>query len=54
MLAAQLIAAFVVDWVVRGEPPTAGVIAGGLLIIGAVALVRRPAVPAAALPAGEL
>jgi transporter family-2 protein len=41
MLAAQLIAAFVVDWTVEHEAPTAGVVAGGLLIIAAVALVGR-------------
>jgi bacterial/archaeal transporter family-2 protein len=41
MLAAQLIAALVVDWVVLGEPPTAGVITGGVLIIAAAARVGR-------------
>jgi transporter family-2 protein len=54
MLAAQLIAAFVVDWTVQDEAPTAGVVAGGILIVGAVARVGRRAVPVAALPAGEL
>ena len=41
MLAAQIIAAFGVDWVVQGDPPTVGVIAGAFLIVGAVALVGR-------------
>jgi bacterial/archaeal transporter family-2 protein len=36
MLAAQLIAAFAVDWVIDGEPPTVGVIAGSVLIVVAV------------------
>lgn len=44
MLAAQLIAAVVVDWVAQGDSPTVGVILGGLLIVGSVALIgRRPA-----------
>jgi transporter family-2 protein len=41
MLAAQLTAAFVVDWVVEQEAPTLGVIGGALLIVAAVALVGR-------------
>ena len=41
MLAAQLTAAFVVDWVVEHRAPTPGVLAGALLIVGAVALVGR-------------
>jgi bacterial/archaeal transporter family-2 protein len=41
MLAAQLIAAFAVDWVVDDETPTAGVIAGAVLIVVAAALVGR-------------
>ena len=41
MLAAQLIAAFAVDWLVRDDPPTAGVIAGALLIVVAVLVVNR-------------
>ena len=41
MLAAQLVAAFVVDWVVEHEAPTVGVIAGALLIVVAVVLVGR-------------
>lgn len=41
MLAAQLIAAFVVDWAVLHEAPTPGVIAGAVLIVLAVALVGR-------------
>ena len=45
MLGAQLIAAFLIDWAVRHEPPTPGVLAGGLLVVGAVALVGRRAPP---------
>ncbi len=46
MLAAQLIGAFVLDWVALDDPPAVEVLAGGLLVVGAVALVgRRPAVP---------
>ena len=41
MLAAQLVAAFVVDWVVEHEAPTPGVIAGAVLIVVAAALVGR-------------
>jgi transporter family-2 protein len=41
MLGAQLLTAFVVDWVVRGDAPTAGVVAGGVLIVVAVARVGR-------------
>ena len=41
MLAAQLVAAFLVDWVVEGEPPTAGSLAGAGLIVIAVLLVGR-------------
>ena len=42
-LAAQMTAAFIVDWVVQDAPPSAGVAAGGALIVVAVALVgRRP------------
>ncbi|MGH8984076.1 MAG: DMT family transporter [Acidimicrobiia bacterium] len=44
MLAAQLVIAFAVDWVVEHEGPTPGVIAGAALIVVAVTLVgRRPA-----------
>lgn len=43
MLAAQLLAAFAVDWVVEHEAPTPGVIAGAFLIVIAAALVARPA-----------
>jgi bacterial/archaeal transporter family-2 protein len=42
MLAAQLVAAFAVDWVVEHEAPTPGVIAGAILIVLAAALVGRP------------
>jgi transporter family-2 protein len=43
MLAAQLVAGFVVDWVVEDEAPTPGTIAGGCLIVVAAWLVgRRP------------
>lgn len=41
MLAAQLTAAFVVDWVVQHDPPTAGAVVGAALIVVAVVLVRR-------------
>jgi transporter family-2 protein len=41
MLAAQLVTAFVVDWVVQDEPPTPGVIAGAMLIVVAVILIGR-------------
>jgi bacterial/archaeal transporter family-2 protein len=41
MLAAQLITAFTVDWVVRDEPPTAGIITAAVVIILAVLLVNR-------------
>jgi bacterial/archaeal transporter family-2 protein len=43
MLAAQLITAFAVDWVVDHDAPTPGVIAGAVLIVVAAALVGRPA-----------
>jgi bacterial/archaeal transporter family-2 protein len=49
MLAAQLVAAFAVDWVVENETPTPGVIAGAFLIVLAAALVGRPT-PAPARP----
>jgi transporter family-2 protein len=43
MLAAQLAAAFVVDWRVQGDAPSAGAVAGSVLLAAAVALVgRRP------------
>lgn len=42
MLAAQLVTAFAVDWVVEHEAPTPGVIAGAFLIVVAAGLVRRP------------
>lgn len=45
MLAAQLLAAFVIDWAARSEAPTPGVVAGGFLVVGAVALVGRRAPP---------
>jgi transporter family-2 protein len=51
MLAAQLIGAFVVDWVGEGQPPTAGAVAGALLIVAAVALLGRRSTPVGA-PAG--
>ncbi|HVF31651.1 MAG TPA: DMT family transporter [Acidimicrobiales bacterium] len=41
MLAAQLVAAMVVDAVVTGDPPTPGVVAGAGLILVAVLLLRR-------------
>jgi drug/metabolite transporter (DMT)-like permease len=48
MLAAQMTAAFVVDWVVLRKPPTAGVVVGAALIVAAVALIGRRAVDVAA------
>jgi transporter family-2 protein len=43
MLATQLTAAFLVDWVVQHDAPTPGAVAGAALIVVAVALVgRRP------------
>jgi bacterial/archaeal transporter family-2 protein len=49
MLAAQMTAAFVVDWLVLRTPPLPGAVAGALLIVGAVGLVGRhqplPAAP---------
>jgi bacterial/archaeal transporter family-2 protein len=48
MLAAQLISAFAVDWVVRDEPPTAGVITAAVVIVLAVLLVNHGAVRVAA------
>ena len=44
MLASQLTAAFVVDWVVHHDAPTLGAVMGAVLIVIAVVLVRRPAV----------
>jgi transporter family-2 protein len=41
MLAAQLTAAFVVDWAVEDVTPRPGVLVGTALIVGAVALVGR-------------
>lgn len=41
MLGAQLVAALVVDWVVGNDPPTVGVVAGGVLLFVAMALVGR-------------
>ena len=46
MLAAQLTTAFVVDWLVQGEPPTPGVLAGAALVVVAVVLIGRAATPA--------
>ena len=51
MLGAQLLTAFVVDWIVRGDAPTTGVVAGGVLIVFAVARVGRRA-PVARAQAG--
>jgi transporter family-2 protein len=45
MLAAQLTAAFIVDWVVQHDAPTPGALAGAALIVVAVVLVGRQAVP---------
>jgi transporter family-2 protein len=44
MLAAQLISAFMVDWLARDEPPTLGAVAAAALIVVAVSLVNRGAV----------
>jgi drug/metabolite transporter (DMT)-like permease len=41
MLAAQLITAFAVDWLVRDDPPTVGVITAAVVIVLAVLLVNR-------------
>lgn len=41
MLAAQLVAAVVIDWAVEHEPPTMGVIVGAGLIVMAVAVVAQ-------------
>jgi bacterial/archaeal transporter family-2 protein len=41
MLAAQLVGAFLVDWVRRDEAPTIGVLAGACLTVVAVLLVSR-------------
>jgi transporter family-2 protein len=45
MLAAQLTAAFLVDWLAEGEPPTAGVLAGAVLIVVAVVVLGRTRYP---------
>jgi bacterial/archaeal transporter family-2 protein len=54
MLAAQLIGAVGIDWAVADVAPTAGVLAGGALVVVAVALVGRRPVPRAVPPVGEL
>jgi uncharacterized membrane protein YdcZ (DUF606 family) len=41
MLAAQLVGAFLVDWVRRDEAPTVGVLLGASLTVVAVLLVNR-------------
>lgn len=41
MLAAQLVGAFVVDWVARGAAPTLGSLAAAVVIVVAVAVVNR-------------
>jgi bacterial/archaeal transporter family-2 protein len=41
MLAAQLTTAFVVDWVVEGDSPTAGAVAGAALVVVAIGLLGR-------------
>ncbi|MFL6206886.1 MAG: DMT family transporter [Acidimicrobiales bacterium] len=43
MLAAQLVGAFVVDWVARDDAPTLGVLCGAGLTVAAVLLVNRGA-----------
>jgi transporter family-2 protein len=42
MLAAQLVTAFLVDWVARDQAPTSGGIVAALLVVVAVSLVNRP------------
>lgn len=44
MLAAQLLAAFVVDWIVHDDGPRAGTLVGAALVVVAVVLIRRPTV----------
>jgi drug/metabolite transporter (DMT)-like permease len=46
MLSAQLITAFLVDWVLDDAAPTLGTVAGAVLIVLAVALVARSRVRA--------
>ena len=41
MLAAQLVTAFAVDWVIEDRVPTPAAVVGAALIVGAVALIRR-------------
>jgi bacterial/archaeal transporter family-2 protein len=53
MLSVQLISGFVVDAVIAGDAPTPGVVMGGVLIVGAVALVGRRPAPVVAPPVGE-
>jgi transporter family-2 protein len=53
MLAAQLLTAFLVDWVVRHDPPTAGTVTGAALLLAAMVLVARGGVVVAARRAGE-
>lgn len=54
VLAAQIIAAFLIDWVVQDTRPTPGVVLGAVLIVAAVVLVGRRPAPVAVPPAGEL
>ena len=42
MLAAQLVVAFAVDWLIEHEAPTPGVLAGAALIVAAVWRIGRP------------
>ncbi|MDP1818585.1 MAG: DMT family transporter [Acidimicrobiales bacterium] len=49
MLAAQLVAAFMLDWVARHEPPTGGAVAAAVLLILAASLVNRSRVTPAAI-----
>jgi transporter family-2 protein len=48
VLAAQLVAAFGVDWVARDDAPSGGAVAAAVLLVGAVSLVNRGAVSPAA------
>lgn len=54
MLSVQLITGFAVDAAIAGDAPPAGVVVGGILIVGAVALVGRRPAPVVAPPVGEM
>jgi bacterial/archaeal transporter family-2 protein len=48
MLGAQLVTAFAVDWLIRGDAPRAGTVTGAFLLVAAMALVGRGSVVVAA------